>query len=322
MASSGETALILRVELPPALEESRRLALLEDDSGLPAHVTLIYPFADAEALVEPLRRKIETVLTGSPPLRLTLTGPARWPTVLYAAVEPTPSVLALQAKLSSAFPEYPLYGGMFAFEPHVTIATGPLSADERASLSAMASLPVEVSVGFVDLIEKTNGSWTTRWRFPLTPAVRVLVCGERLRGDDAAALIAVDMLPADARTLAEILEVGQLEIESVMDVPEGFSLIVVDAAVGVGPGDVVTMPLAEVAQPGAVGPWSTHAMPPDQVIALGGALRGSLPAGMFVGIGVAEFGLGEGLSPAVQSGLPAFVDALASAIRDLASPVP
>jgi hypothetical protein len=63
-------------------------------------------------------------------------------------------------------------------------------------------------------------------------------------------------------------------------------------------------------------------MPPDQVIALGGALRGSLPAGMFVGIGVAEFGLGEGLSPAVQSGLPAFVDALASAIRDLASPVP
>jgi hydrogenase maturation protease len=152
--------------------------------------------------------------------------------------------------------------------------------------------------------------------------VRLLVCGERLRGDDGAALIAVGMLPAEVQALAEILEVGQLEIESVMDVPEGVALIVVDAAVGVGPGDVVTMPLAAVAQPGAVGPWSTHAMPPDQVIALGGELRGSLPAGVFVGIGVAEFGLGEELSPAVQSGMAAFVDVLATAIAELAATLP
>ena len=152
--------------------------------------------------------------------------------------------------------------------------------------------------------------------------VLVLVCGERLRGDDAAAMIAVDMLPAGVRALADILEVGQLHIESVMDVPEGVALIVVDAAVGVGPGEVVTMPLKAVAQPGAVGPWSTHAMPPDQVIALGGELRGSLPAGVFVGIGVAEFGLGEELSPAVKSGLAGFVDAIATAVRELASPLP
>jgi len=157
---------------------------------------------------------------------------------------------------------------------------------------------------------------------PVTRPVRVLVCGERLRGDDAAALLAVEALPAGVCALAEIIEVGQLEIESVMDVPDGVALIVVDAAVGVGPGEVVTMPLAAVAQPGAVGPWSTHSMPPDQVIALGGALRGSLPVGVFVGIGVAEFGLGEELSPAVQSGLAAFVDAIATAIRKLAAPLP
>jgi hypothetical protein len=63
-------------------------------------------------------------------------------------------------------------------------------------------------------------------------------------------------------------------------------------------------------------------MAPGQVIALGGELRGSLPAGVFVGIGVAEFGLGEQLSPAVAAGLATFVDAIATAIRELAAPLP
>jgi hydrogenase maturation protease len=150
--------------------------------------------------------------------------------------------------------------------------------------------------------------------------VRVLVCGESLRGDDAAAVMGARALPDDVQSFAEIAEVGQLSVEALLDIPEGVSLIVADAAVGVAAGHVVTLPLASVASraPGGA-PASSHSMRPDQVLALAEELRGSPLRGSFVGIGGAEFGVSEGLSTAVAAGLPAFVAALAAEIRRLAA---
>jgi hydrogenase maturation protease len=151
--------------------------------------------------------------------------------------------------------------------------------------------------------------------------VCVLVCGERLRGDDAAAVLAAEMLPTDALALAEVIEVGLLSVEALLDVPEGVAVIVADAAVGVAAGEVVVLPLASVARSTGSGAAlaSSHSLPPDQVLALAEALRGSLPRGVFVGIGGAEFGFGERLSAPVAAGLPAFVTALAGEIRRLAA---
>jgi hydrogenase maturation protease len=148
--------------------------------------------------------------------------------------------------------------------------------------------------------------------------VRVFACGERLRGDDAAALRAIQMLPADARALAEITEVGQLSVEVLLDTPDGVAVIVADAAVGVAPGAVVTLPLESLSRrDGAATPASSHSLSPDQVIDLATELRGTPLRGSFVGIGGSEFGFGEGLSPAVSAGLPAFTAALATEIRRL-----
>lgn len=150
--------------------------------------------------------------------------------------------------------------------------------------------------------------------------VRVLVCGERLRSDDAAALLAVEALGASALALADVMEVGQLSVEALLDAPEGVALIVADAAVGVAAGQVVTRPLSEVAA-GALGPTpaSSHALPPDQVLALAEEMRSSPLRGTFVGIGGADFGFGEQLSPAVEAGLPGFAAALSDEIRRLAA---
>jgi hydrogenase maturation protease len=149
--------------------------------------------------------------------------------------------------------------------------------------------------------------------------VRLLVCGERLRGDDGAAILAVEALDEATRSLAEVVEVGQLSVESLLDVPEGVAAIVADAAVGVAPGEVVVLPLQDVARRAGATPASSHALPPDQVVALAAELRGELPRSVFVGIGGAGFRVGEGLSPAVEAGLPAYVEALAREIRRLAS---
>jgi hydrogenase maturation protease len=150
--------------------------------------------------------------------------------------------------------------------------------------------------------------------------VRVLVCGEMLRGDDSAALRAIRTLPADTRALAEIIEVGQLSVEAMLDTAEGVAVIVADAAVGVAPGGVVTVPLESLARrDGCATPASSHALSPDQVIEVAAELRGAPLRGSFIGIGGAEFGFGEGLSPAVAAALPAFTAALAAEIRRLAA---
>ncbi|MGZ6340610.1 MAG: hydrogenase maturation protease [Candidatus Limnocylindrales bacterium] len=153
------------------------------------------------------------------------------------------------------------------------------------------------------------------------PPVRVLVCGSPDRADDAAGLLAVARLPADALALAEIAVLSQLDVEALLDVPASVACVVVDAAVGVPPGVVVTLPQEAVARGGAA-PHSTHNLPAEQVIALAGTLRGELPRGSFVGLGAASFGLGEGPSPVVVAALDAFVAAIAAEIRRLAAPAP
>jgi hydrogenase maturation protease len=166
-------------------------------------------------------------------------------------------------------------------------------------------------------------------------SVVVLVCGERLRRDDGAALAAAELLPPDVRAVAHVVEVGQLGVEALLDVPDGAAIVVVDAVRGVAPGSVVILPLAEVAAGGGAGgsagagprraaghaaPASSHALPPNEVIALAAELRGAMPRGVFVGIGGAEFGYGEGLSAAVAAALPGFAATLAEEIRNLATP--
>jgi hydrogenase maturation protease len=152
------------------------------------------------------------------------------------------------------------------------------------------------------------------------PQIRVLVCGEPLRGDDGAAVLAAAGLTADARALAEVFEVGQLSLAAMLDVPQGAAVIVADAAVGVAVGEVVILPLAEVAgRASAATPASSHSLPPDQILALAEEMRGSPFRGVFVGIGGVEFGFGEELSPEVAAGLPALTAALETEIRRLAT---
>jgi hydrogenase maturation protease len=151
---------------------------------------------------------------------------------------------------------------------------------------------------------------------PDPAVVPVLVCGERERGDDGVAFAAVAALPPDIGRLVDVRPCGQLEVDDLLAVPDGTACVIVDAAVGVAPGQVVVIGLADIAaRAGGGAPRSSHTLPPDQAIGLASALRGAPPAGVFVGIGGADFSLGAGLSKAVEAGLPAFVARLAEEIR-------
>lgn len=158
------------------------------------------------------------------------------------------------------------------------------------------------------------------------PTVRLLVCGNADRGDDGAALSAVaHVLPRLAPEVRQQLEVRrcrQLDATDLIDVAEDEACLVLDTVVGIEPGDVVEISLEELAARPALAPRSSHALPIGQVLGVARAVRGSLPRGMFVGIGGKWFGFGVVRSRALRGGMPRFEEASEAAIHLLTQPLP
>ena len=156
------------------------------------------------------------------------------------------------------------------------------------------------------------------------PDLRILVCGASDRGDDGAALTAIShalpALPESTLARLEVRRCRQLDVTDLIDIGPGETCVVVDTVVGVEPGHVVTMSLEELARrPAGVTPRSSHALPVDAALLIAEAVRGTLPAGTFVGIGGKWFGYGERFSRAVRAGLPQFTAAIQATIEDLLS---
>lgn len=155
------------------------------------------------------------------------------------------------------------------------------------------------------------------------PSVRLLVCGNAERGDDGAALSAVaTLLPSLPPALLERLEVrrcGNLRVEDLLDVRCGEVAVLVDAAVGIPPGHVVTVAIGSIVA-GALSPTprSSHDVPIEDVLGLAAALRpGGLPDGTFIGIGGRRFGYGRPLSRSVRLNMAAFQAAIAAELERL-----
>ena len=157
------------------------------------------------------------------------------------------------------------------------------------------------------------------------PPVRLLVCGNPDRADDGAAIRAVGSLVARhhyrlGRDLA-VERCGELDVLHLLDVPTGQAIVIVDAAVGVAPGEVVTASLEELIDyPDGPTPHSSHALPINQLLGVANVLADKPLHGIFVGIGGADFGFGERLSAAVAGGLPSFIAAIDGAVERLLAP--
>ncbi|MGB0129828.1 MAG: hypothetical protein WBP72_19465 [Rhodocyclaceae bacterium] len=155
--------------------------------------------------------------------------------------------------------------------------------------------------------------------------IPVFLCGERHRGDDAAAFLAVELLAPASRAQARIVVAGQMDALTLLDLPVDQPCIVVDAVAGVLPGSLVASSLERIASAarqragiGATPPArSSHELPIDQTLALVSALRDGPVLGTFLGLGGVQFELGAQPSPAVAAALPAFALALAREIDRL-----
>ncbi len=129
--------------------------------GVPAHVTLLFPFGDdADGL--------EELFAGVAPFDFSLSHTARFveEPVLYLAPEPADAFVRVTEALVARYPEFPPFGGEYdTIVPHLTVGYDvPKDVEERLR----PSLPIHARAETVTwLEERPDGRWAKRRRFLL-----------------------------------------------------------------------------------------------------------------------------------------------------------
>jgi 2'-5' RNA ligase len=150
-----ESALILRCPAADAAVAAHRAHLdLAAGVGMPAHVTVTYPFRPPGLLTAVDHRRLEHVFASRPAFSLTGIRTAWFgDAVLYVQLAEERTVRALIDAVTEAYPEHPPYAGAFAdVVPHLTIGHDHDVATLRAAADAVsARLPFVQEVGEVEL---------------------------------------------------------------------------------------------------------------------------------------------------------------------------
>jgi 2'-5' RNA ligase len=166
----ARTALVVAVpEAEEAVGSWRDRYDRAAETGVPAHITLLFPYVPAVRVDKPLWDELEALFAQFPTFEFALTRIERWPDVVYLAPEPPAPFVRLTESIVAAYPDFPPYEGVHdVVVPHLTVL-GPevewpdVSAVERA---IAPRLPIAAVAREAVLLEELpTGRWRERGRF-------------------------------------------------------------------------------------------------------------------------------------------------------------
>jgi 2'-5' RNA ligase len=169
MDSQEGTALVILVPEAEALVKAFRER--HDPSapeGMPAHITVLYPFKQAEGIGNDTVDTLQRLFLRYPRFRFSLEETNRFPHTLYLVPRPRASFQELTRAVAERYPEIPPYGGAFSeVVPHLTIAQveDPRQRDaisEEFHRASEGRLPIQGHAEKVWLMEKREGRWKPR----------------------------------------------------------------------------------------------------------------------------------------------------------------
>jgi len=178
-----ETILLLPVPAAePAVGRHRARLVESARGGVPAHITVLYPFLPPTGIGEPLLASLGRLFAGFAAFEFTLdrVGWFGEEVVWLGPRDPAP-FRALTSAAFTAFPACPPYGGQHAegHSPHLTIGkAGGQQALRAAAESVRPCLPIEATAAEVTLMagprpgtpDTPPGQWRTIAAFPSASA--------------------------------------------------------------------------------------------------------------------------------------------------------
>jgi len=145
-----------------------------DDSartGVPAHLTLLYPFLTPEDVTRFDLQRLSALFAAAPATRYELVAVRRFSRgVLYLAPEPEAFLRELTGLIWAQYPHRPPYGGVFDdVIPHLTVAqvADPEVLDAvEASLAPRLPISAHATEAWL-MLQGEDGRWRAGHRFPL-----------------------------------------------------------------------------------------------------------------------------------------------------------
>jgi 2'-5' RNA ligase len=182
MARHREPVSILRSALLVAVPEVsavvepwlERTANAKPSHGIPAHITVLFPFVPAPELDDALLASLSAIFVRVQPFDFELTECRRFPAVLYLAPEPAEPFVVMTEAVVAAHPDFPPYEGVFdSVVPHLTVAEGLPTVLNRAESEVRPRLPITAEAREVLVLEEVEPEpvrWRVRERIPLGAA--------------------------------------------------------------------------------------------------------------------------------------------------------
>src|SRR5262249_40357125 len=127
--------------------------------GVPAHVTVLFPFLDADEIDN---AAIQLLFSAHSAFDFVLDRVEQWNNgIVWLHPEPSQPFVDLTAAVEGRWPECPPYAGTVEVViPHLTVSETPIDLE--------VDLPIASHASHVTLIEQDiDGNWATREAFPL-----------------------------------------------------------------------------------------------------------------------------------------------------------
>ncbi|MGH3902247.1 MAG: 2'-5' RNA ligase family protein [Pseudonocardiaceae bacterium] len=137
MFAAGQTAIIVSVgAAEPIVGRWRARFDPAAAAGVPAHVTIIYPFLTEQDLDEDVVRDVRRLVAHHPCFTVTFANCGQFPHVLFLVPDPDDPLRRLTTDLFQRWPDAPPYAGLITDPvPHLTITHG---ASPREAAEAQA----------------------------------------------------------------------------------------------------------------------------------------------------------------------------------------
>ena len=166
----AESAIIVSLVIPRPIATIRDARVPVARIGVPAHVTILYPFLRPDELGGTVRQELAGIAHDFPAFLVRFAAVGEWPGMLYLEPDPRAPFATLINRVATRYPEHPPYAGTISeVIPHLTVVeeAGDTARLDEIAAAIRADLPFEARAAALDVIvEGADGRWRRRWRLP------------------------------------------------------------------------------------------------------------------------------------------------------------